>query len=157
MFNQNYYWRIVDGRIWSARAGAFVTPPEGAEIINLPGAVAGEAATAGDLKEVIVFYRGQGRDFPLGELAGPDELVKEFEEAVAARLDAFAKEKQYDNMDKARLASLTQEFKADGEFANQLYDTIWSAAFALEDQIRAGTMNIENALAGLPEMLWPEA
>ncbi len=110
-----------------------------------------------DLKEVIVFYGEHGRDFPLGELASPDELVKQFEEAVAQGLDAFARERQYDNMDKARLAALTVDFKADGDYANQLYDRVWSAAFALEEQIRTGTITINDALAALPEMVWPES
>ncbi len=110
---------------------------------------------AKDLDQMTQMLREMG--FPLGELAAPDDLVKEFEAAVARSLDAFAREKQYDNMDKARLASLTVDFRTDGDYANQLYDKVWGAAFALEDQIRAGALTVGDALAQLPAMTWPTA
>ncbi len=155
MFEKTY-WKIADGRVWCAEDGAFAAPPETATVMNLKGP-GGEAATVDDLKEVIAFYRERGRDFPLGALAAPDDRVKQFEAAVTQRLDAFARERQYDNMDKARLASLTADFKADGDCANQLYDQVWGAAFALEDQIRAGSLSVDDALAQLPAMTWSAA
>lgn len=82
--------------------------------------------------------------------------IREFEAAVTERLDEFAHEKQYDSMDKARLAALTVDFKPDGDFANKLYDEVWAAAFALEEEIKNWTMSVDEALKKLPEMIWPK-
>ncbi len=117
--------------------------------------ISDEVTTLCDMDALKEYLKHYG--YPMGELVSPDDLVQQFEAAVTRRLDDFAREKQYDNMDKARLASLTADFKADGDCANRLYDQVWTAAFALEDQIRVGALNVDDALAQLPAMIWPAA
>ncbi len=139
-----------DGMLWDA-ANAMWAPESSLTFgDDLPPAV-----TASSLEQMIEMLVSMG--FPLGELAGPDDLVRQFEEAVAARLDAFAREKQYDNMDKARLASQAPGFEDDGNHANETYSRVWLAAFPLIDQIRAGALTVNGALAQLPAMTWPAA
>ncbi len=150
-----YFWRIADGRVWSAAKGVFVTElPEGAEAVA-PTGPDDKPLTYHGLPWLIKFYNGMGRNFPPGELAGPDELVKEFEEAIAARLNAFAREKGWDNID--RVLNQKGVFADNASAAQKVYDDTWLAAFTLEEQIRAGTISVADALAGLPEMAWPES
>jgi hypothetical protein len=62
-----YYWKIDDGRIWSAEAAAFVgSAPEGADVTPLYDS--GQPAEVEYLRETIRFY-----GYDLGELAGPEE------------------------------------------------------------------------------------
>ncbi len=143
----NWFYHLMDkGVYWSVDAASFAdfsAIPEGANVIPVP-----------DRAYLVDVLKQYG--FELGELAGPDDLLKRFHEEIAKSLDAFAQEKQYDNMDKARLAALTADFRADGEFANQLYDRVWTTAFVLEEEVRGGSLSVEAAIKKLPEMKWPE-
>jgi hypothetical protein len=87
------------------------------------------------------------------ELRAQREAV--FNEAVNARLNAFAQGKDYDNMDKARLAILTDDYKPDGEAANAAYAATWEKAIELWDDVASGTLTVEAALAELPALVWP--
>ncbi len=93
--------------------------------------------------------------FPLGELAAPDDLVKQFEAAVTQRLNTFALEKGWDNID--RVLNQKGAFANEATVAQKVYDEIWLAAFALEAKIRFGTISVDGALAQLPETRWPPA
>ncbi|MDR1241739.1 MAG: hypothetical protein LBM00_02985 [Deltaproteobacteria bacterium] len=84
----------------------------------------------------------------------PEQLEAAFEAAVSARLDVFAQEKGYDNMDKARLAALTSDYAADGQAANAAYNATWVAANVLKPQVRSGTLTAEQALSLLPTLAW---
>jgi hypothetical protein len=84
----------------------------------------------------------------------PDALEARFDALIDARLDAFAQEKIYDNMDKARLAVLTTDYAGDGRTANAAYETTWTAAIALKADVRAGTLTPEQAVENLPELTW---
>lgn len=137
-----YYAVNENGRVWGALEQAWVDGQDGRPDLI---AVADVEVLRGALR-----YYGYG----LGELASPEEMLKQFEEAVSARLDSFAQEKQYDNMDKARLASLSADFKTDGDYANGVYDQVWLAAFALEEQIRGGSLSAAEALSRLPAVEW---
>jgi hypothetical protein len=89
----------------------------------------------------------------------PEELREQrgaaFGDAISARLDAFAKAKGYDNMDKARLAALTDAYRADGEAANAAYAATWEAAIGLWEDVAGGHLPIGEALDELPELAWP--
>jgi hypothetical protein len=84
----------------------------------------------------------------------PDDLEHDFLGQVARRLDEFAREKGYDSMDKARLASLSDEYHEDGVIANAAYDSTWAAAIALIPDVREGTITPDEAIAQLPEIAW---
>lgn len=92
----------------------------------------------------------------------PNELRTQFDRAVTTHLDAFAStpyadnEQPFDSMDKARLASLTTDYKQWGDIANRLYDQTWKAAEALVPEIMDGTLTIEAALDKLPALSWEE-
>lgn len=109
----------------------------------------------GDYYEVIAI--------PAPPAPTPDELLSQFDAAVTARLDTFARtpyaadEQPFDSMDKARLASLTTDYKQWGDIANRLYDTTWKAAEALVPDVMDGTLTIDEALEKLPALSWETA
>jgi hypothetical protein len=86
----------------------------------------------------------------------PDDLERDFTSRVEARLEDFARMRNYDSMDKARLAALSDEYAADGRIANAAYDTTWAAAIALISDVRDGTLTPEEAIGYLPEISWEE-
>ncbi len=72
----NFYWRIADGRIWSAAEGVFVAElPEEAKDVT-PNGPDDQPMTYHGLPWLINFYNEQGFNFQLGELAEPDGLIK---------------------------------------------------------------------------------
>jgi hypothetical protein len=87
--------------------------------------------------------------------ASPDELEARFVGMVAARLDAFVKERGWDSLD--RVLAQTGEFTADRAVAQAAYDATWNAAFALLPQVRSGEIGVEQAAAQLPELTWEVA
>ena len=87
----------------------------------------------------------------------PDELEARFSVLVTARLNAFAAEKQYDDITSARLAALSDDFSADGEVAKAAYDATWTAAIALVPGVRNGELTPDEAVEQLPALVWPEA
>jgi hypothetical protein len=84
----------------------------------------------------------------------PDQLEADFSGLVTARLNAWAAERQYDDINSARLAALTPEYAADGTTANAAYGTIWAAAIALMPQVRAGELTPGQAVEQLPALSW---
>lgn len=109
----------------------------------------------GDYYEVV--------EVPAPPAPTPDELRSQFDAAVTARLDTFARtpyaadEQPFDSMDKARLASLTTDYKKWGDIANRLYDQTWKAAEALVPEVMDGTLTIDAALEKLPALSWEDA
>jgi hypothetical protein len=79
-----------------------------------------------------------------------------FNAAILSRLNAFAAEKQYDDINAARLATLSSEYAADGQAAQAAYDATWTATIAIWEQVTSGDLTIEAALAQLPALEWPE-
>lgn len=90
----------------------------------------------------------------------PEELKHAFNSHVDARLDEFARTPYNENslpfssMDKARLASLTEEFKQYGDIANKLYDETWKAADSMMEKVMNGDLTIDDALSKLPALSW---
>ena len=65
--NENYYWKIADGRIWSSEATRFVDgPPEGCFLTPLYQN--GQPGGLDYLRKTIEFYC-----FDLGALAGEEK------------------------------------------------------------------------------------
>jgi hypothetical protein len=71
-------------------------------------------------------------------------------------LNAFARERQYDDISSARLAALSAEYASDGAVAQSAYDQTWTAAIALMPQVRSGALTVEQAVEQLPALTWPE-
>lgn len=101
------------------------------------------------LYETLKFY-----NFNLGELETTEDKIKRFEIEISKYLNSFAQEKKYDNMDKARLAILSEEFKEDGIIANKIYDEVWNKVIILQEQIKDNTLTVEKALELLPDIKW---
>jgi hypothetical protein len=78
----------------------------------------------------------------------------EFNAAILSRLNAFAAEKQYDDINAARLAALSSEYAADGHAAQTAYDATWSAAIAIWEQVASGEITVEQAVEQLPALAW---
>lgn len=114
-----------------------------------------EILDKGDYYEVVAI--------PAPPAPTPDQLRSQFDAAVTARLDTFARtsyaedEQPFDSMDKARLASLTTDYKQWGDIANRLYDETWKAAEALVPEVMDGTLTIDEALEKLPALSWETA
>jgi hypothetical protein len=79
----------------------------------------------------------------------------EFNAAITARLNAFAAQRQYDDISAARLAALSVEYAADGQAAQAAYDTTWSAAIAMWESVASGEITVEQAILQLPALTWP--
>jgi hypothetical protein len=86
----------------------------------------------------------------------PDELEARYAGLVTARLNAYAAQRQYDDIGAARLALLSPEYNADGVAAQAAYDATWTAAIALMAQVRSGALTPEQAVEQLPELAWPD-
>jgi hypothetical protein len=84
-----------------------------------------------------------------------DELEAQFSAAVTARLDAFAKTRGWDTLDRVLVQS--GAFAADKAVAQPAYDAQWAAAFSLLTQVRDGSLTVDAAVAELPALPeWPE-
>jgi hypothetical protein len=82
----------------------------------------------------------------------------EFNRAITLILNEFAAERQYDNINAARLAALSAEYAADGQTAQAAYDAAWAAAIAMWEQVVGGAITVEQAaaeLVQLPALTWP--
>jgi hypothetical protein len=100
----------------------------------------------------VLYFAGEEPEQTPEELA--DKRAAVFNASVNARLDAFAGQKGYDNMVKARLATLTADYAADGAVANTAYNNTWTEAIALIPQVRSGELSVEQALSRLPALAW---
>jgi hypothetical protein len=134
------------------------------DILDADGNPTGETTTTDNLQQLIAALPA-GTEYELVDAAdaaswwednlSPDELEAGFSGLVTARLDAFAAQRQYDNITSARLAALSSDFTADGQTAQAAYDATWTAAIALMPDVRAGTKTPEQAVEELPALAWP--
>lgn len=86
----------------------------------------------------------------------PDELEAQFSTLVTTRLNAFAAQRQYDDISSARLAALSAEFASDGQIAQAAYDNTWTAAIPLMSQVRSGELTPVQAVEQLPALTWED-
>jgi hypothetical protein len=84
-----------------------------------------------------------------------ERRAAEINAAVSARLNAFAAEKQYDDISAAQLAALSSEYAADGQTAQSAYDHTWAAAIAMWEDVASGAITVEQAVERLPVLTWP--
>lgn len=80
---------------------------------------------------------------------------------IQARLDAFARTRNYDGILSActYATSTVVKFKAEGQACVNLRDATWSAAYNILAQVQAGTRpvptTIDDIAADLPALVWP--
>lgn len=81
--------------------------------------------------------------------------------ATQARLDAFAKTRNYDGILSASTyaTSTVLKFAAEGQYAVDARDQTWSALYALMAEVLAGTRPMPESFAEveplLPNLVWP--
>jgi len=165
----DWCWRLGDGRVWGTRQAAFVDADAADAWLTASGLdqvppspvdETGEASEAG-LRAALAFY-GLG----LGELMTPEEkltaLQGAFTGAIQARLDAFARTKNYDGILSAAsyATSTVPQFAAEGQYAVEARDATWAKGYEILGAVLAGTRpepTLAEVFAELPELDWPEA
>lgn len=106
-------------------------------------------------KEIVRGYDGAlyfAGEEPVYNGLTSDEMKAQFNAAIEVRLNAFARERGWETID--RVLAQRGEFASDAPIAQDAYDKTWAAALALYPQIEAGTLAIEAALEQLPPISW---
>ena len=91
----------------------------------------------------------------------PEELQKQFTDAIQCHLDEFARTNNYDNiMSAATYATSTvPKFKAEGQYAVEARDLTWATGYQILDDVLFGVRpmpTFEDVLAELPLLVWPQ-
>lgn len=82
-------------------------------------------------------------------------------QATQARLDEFAKTRNYDGILSActYATSTIPKFAMEGQAAVNLRDSTWATLYSLMEEVQAGTRvlpsTVEDVLLLLPELVWP--
>lgn len=90
------------------------------------------------------------------------ELQARFTQAIQARLDAWARTRNYDGVLSATTyaTSTVPKFQAEGQRAVELRDQTWAAAYAILAEVLSGTRPMPASLADieadLPVLEWPQ-
>jgi hypothetical protein len=83
-----------------------------------------------------------------------EELEAQFDAAVTARVEAFARKRGWDSLD--RVGWQRGAYAGDAEAVNAAYDATWAAALPMVEDVKAGIVSVDNAVAKLPALMWPE-
>lgn len=95
------------------------------------------------------------------EPANTDLIIAEVVAATQARLDAFARTRNYDGILSActYATSSIQKFNAEGQYCVQARDNTWAALYAFMDEVQTGTRQMPSGFAEveavLPTIKWP--
>ena len=86
-------------------------------------------------------------------------MQEEFTNAIQQRLDAFARERGYDNIMSvcSYFGSANPRFKAEADRAITLRDTTWEQCYAILDAVLAGEREVptlDEIVAELPVLTW---
>lgn len=89
-----------------------------------------------------------------------EEMYQDFVSNIQARLDDFAKTRNYDGILSlcSYATSLNDKFKAEGQYGVEARDATWAKGYALLDEVLAGTRQVptwEEVEAELPVLEWP--
>ncbi|MDR0467158.1 MAG: hypothetical protein LBH94_07360 [Deltaproteobacteria bacterium] len=87
------------------------------------------------------------------ELAAQREAA--FNAAINTRLHGFAQAHGWDSLE--RVLAQAGAFADDARQAQAAYDATWEAALPLLDDVRSGALDLDEALARLPELVWQDA
>ena len=90
----------------------------------------------------------------------PEEQLAAFTAAIQARLDDFARTRNYDDiLSAASYATSTMaKFKTEGQYAVEARDATWAKGYVIMDDVLAGRRpmpTLEEVLAELPALSWP--
>ena len=164
----DWYWIRKDGSLYaSGRGGDVSAEAAGRDIAYQAWLKAGGAPTpyprdeAGqesraELVKVLAVYGL--RVYPLSL----DEIQADFTAAIQAHLDRFARTRNYDGIMSAATyaTSAVPKFRAEGQYAVEARDGTWAKGYELMDEVLSGQRplpTIEEVLAELPALEWPEA
>lgn len=92
----------------------------------------------------------------------PEDQLTILTAAVRARLDAFAHTRDYDGIMSAAtyVVDANPKFQAEGRCAVEARSRTWAKAYEIMDAVAAGERpapSVEEFLAELPPLAWPEA
>ena len=162
MYSENY-WLLDDGRVWSGKRSGFVSADD-REFIdwrtagNTPSCAPDEEgnATEEGLAAALRFY-----GLPLGKLVTQEEVQQQFTAAIQMHLDSFAQTRNYDGIISAATyaTSTIPKFAAEGQYAVKVRDATWATGYAIMDAVLSGQRpmpTIEDVIAELPSLVWPE-
>lgn len=90
-----------------------------------------------------------------------EQVQAAFTAAIQQHLDTWAQSRGYDGILSActYATSKLPRFKAEGQAAVNARDAVWSAAYALVEEVQAGTKpmpTLDDVIATLPALSWPE-
>ena len=92
----------------------------------------------------------------------PEEQQAMFTAAIQAHLDAFARTRNYDGILSATTyaTSSVPKFLAEGQYAVEARDSTWATAYEILGAVLSGMRpmpeSIDDVLADLPTLTWPE-
>ncbi len=92
----------------------------------------------------------------------PEALQAEIVSATQARLDAFARTRNYDGILSActYATSPSPTFRAEGQYCVEMRDATWAALYALMANVMAGRRSpptgFADVEADLPVLAWPQ-
>lgn len=91
----------------------------------------------------------------------PEQAIANYTVAIQARLDDFAKTRNYDNcLSCCTYANSTVEkFANEGQRMTELRDLTWHAAYDILGRWQSGEIpkpTFDDVIAVLPELTWPE-
>lgn len=143
-----YYTKNIEGGIcaWAENRRAFAYLPENEVFKTEREIVTG--------RDGGLYFAGEEPEPPL------DELVKEYENRVQERLDAFARTLTYDGMLSActYATSLVEMYRIEGQYCVEARDATWHKAFQLLNAFTPGDPipSWEEIEAELPPLAWPK-
>ena len=92
----------------------------------------------------------------------PEAVQARFTAAIQERLDQWAQTRNYDGIMSActYAGSTVDTFRHEGQCAVALRDATWAAGYAIMDSVLSGQRpmpSVEEVVAELPPLLWPDA
>ena len=93
-------------------------------------------------------------------LPTPEERLAAFTHAIQARLDDFARTRNYDGILSAATyaTSIVPRFKAEGQYAVEARDLTWAKGYDIMGAVMAGQRpmpTLDEVIAELPPLEWP--
>jgi hypothetical protein len=91
----------------------------------------------------------------------PEQIIASLTAQIQARLDDFAKTRNYDGILSActYATSTVPKFATEGQYCVQARDATWAAGYALMDEVLAGSRPVPSSIADieseLPALAWP--
>lgn len=120
-----------------------------------PNWIASDVANIGDL------WDGENFTKPPPPIKPPEVVQAEVVEATQARLDDFARTRNYDGILSlcTYATSPTAKFAAEGQYGVEARDATWAKLYDMLDEVQAGTRPMPSGFADvepeLPDLIWP--